>query len=92
MDYLFQEEQYRTEDQARLDAWRADEWSFIGIHALALLTFIRNGTATTAEIESAGLWGIESDSNQEYLDSVFKEECDELCAMLGQFENGYTVQ
>ena len=30
-DYLFQDPDYREQDQARLEAWRNDEWHFLGV-------------------------------------------------------------
>jgi hypothetical protein len=73
-DYLFQDEEYREEDQARLDAWKNDEWHGIGIRARADILIVRNGVGTTHTLTSAGLWGIESDSGEEYLSEVFEEE------------------
>ena len=33
LDYLFQYSEYHEQDQARLKAWRDDEWHFVGIRA-----------------------------------------------------------
>lgn len=74
-DYLFQEEDYREEDEARLQAWRDDEWHFVGIQARASVIIVRNGTGTIYTLTSPGLWGIESDSGEDYLSEVFNEEC-----------------
>lgn len=79
-DYLFQDEDYREQDQARLDAWRNDEWSFIGIQAVANIVIVRNGAGAIYTLTSPGLWGTESDSDPEYLDGIYKEECDTLKA------------
>jgi hypothetical protein len=32
-DYLFQDPDYRAEDEARLKAWLDDEWHSVGIRA-----------------------------------------------------------
>ncbi|MGA8756007.1 MAG: hypothetical protein WB611_06700, partial [Stellaceae bacterium] len=37
LDYLFQDPDYRKEDEARLKAWRNEEWHFVGIRARATL-------------------------------------------------------
>ena len=87
-DYLFQDEDNREEDQARLNAWRNDEWSFIGIRARATLFVpIGGGSFTTMELCSAGLWGIESDSGEEYLASVFEDEKGALVDQLATLGN-----
>ena len=79
-DYLFQDSDYAEQDTARLAAWQAGEWYFIGIVARATITLIRNGVGTRYMLESAGLWAIESDSSAEYLDEVYREECESLRA------------
>lgn len=79
-DYLFQDADYREQDQARLDAWNSDEWHFIGIQAEARCMLVRNGVGTFYEMKSAGLWAIESDSDSEYLLSVFQDEINALKA------------
>jgi hypothetical protein len=81
-DYLFQDDDYRAEDQARIEAWRADEWHFVGIQAVAHVLIVRNGTGTSYTLTSPGLWGIESDSGQDYFDEVFEEEKATLLADL----------
>ena len=47
-DYLFQDPDYREQDQARLDAWRNDEWHFLGIRAKATIkrNFLFANTST----------------------------------------------
>ena len=76
LDYLFQDEAYRTEDQERLDAFKRGEWHFIGIRCAATVTLANEqGTsATSYTLESAGRWGIESDSSESYLSEVFEDE------------------
>lgn len=73
-EYLFQDPDYKTEDQARLDAWQNDEWHFIGIQAKATCLIVRNGTGVYYTLTSPGLWAIESDSDESYLESVYEEE------------------
>lgn len=71
---------YRQQDLARLVAYRRGDWHMIGIRAKAQILVQRNGFGTWYEMESAGLWGIESDSGEEYLTEVFAEECATLRA------------
>lgn len=83
LEYLFQDEDYREADQARLDAWHIDEWSFIGIQAVATVRIVMNGCAIEHRITSGGLWAIESDSGEDYLTSVYN---DEVASLKSQIE------
>jgi hypothetical protein len=74
LDYLFQDPDYEEEDRARLEAFNAGEWSMIGIRAKASITIIRNGVGTIYTMTSAGLYGVESDSGEDYLNEIFEEE------------------
>lgn len=81
-DYLFQDEAYREEDKARLKAYRAGDWCFIGLRVRAEIDIVRDGTGTSHTLYSAGLWGIESDSGEDYLNSVAGDEIHEIVADL----------
>ena len=72
--YLFQDEEYREEDQSRLDAFNAGEWSFVGTQARADILIVRNGVGTTYTLTSAGLWGTESDADPAYFAEIYEEE------------------
>jgi hypothetical protein len=85
LDYLFQDPDYRRQDEARLAAWRNDEWHFVGIRARATINIPYGANPQcwiTAELLSPGLWGIESDSSDAYLQEVYREERDILVEML----------
>lgn len=72
-----------TEDAERIAAWRAGDFTMIGIRAKATVWVpIGGGSFTIHELTSAGLWGIESDSDADYLDSVYCEECASLLAAM----------
>jgi hypothetical protein len=76
---------YRRQDEARLAAWRNDEWHFVGIRARATINIPYGANPQcwiTAELLSPGLWGIESDSSDAYLQEVYREERDILVEML----------
>jgi hypothetical protein len=84
-EYLFQDPAYREEDQARLDAWRKDEWHFLGIRGQATIKIPYGANPDcwiTAELSSPGLWGIESDSGDPYFQEVYREEREILIGML----------
>lgn len=81
-EYLFQDDAYRAEDQARLDAWLRGDWHFFGIQARADIEIVENGTATLHSITSPGLWAIESDSSDEYLAETYSNERAQLEAHL----------
>ena len=68
--------------EERVKAYYAGDWEYIGIMARAVITVVKNGTGTIYIIESAGLFGIESDSEEEYLEEVFKEHKVELMSDL----------
>jgi hypothetical protein len=69
-----EERKYALQDKKRLEAYYNDEWYFIGIQAVAEIRI--NGISQT--ISSGGLYGIESDSGNEYFDEVFEEQKEEL--------------
>ena len=73
----------------RLDAFREGTWHLIGIQASANFLIPLGGQFVTQTVTSPGLWGIESDPDEAYLDQVFAEECASLAAMLGAI--GVTV-
>ena len=69
-----EERKYALQDKKRLEAYYNDEWYFIGIQAKAKIRI--NGISQT--INSGGLYGIESDSGDEYFDEVFEEQKEDL--------------
>ncbi len=64
----------------RIEAFKRGDWYMLGIRAVAIITIARPGHSTTYKLKSPGLWGIESDSDEAYRRSVFKEECNTLQA------------
>lgn len=73
--------------QDRMDAWEAGDWNYIGIQARALVMVVRNGVGTMLDFKSAGLWGTESDSGEEYLGEIFAEECEALKDIISALAN-----
>lgn len=66
----------------RLHAFRDGTWHLISIQASATLRIPHGRRVVSKTIISPGLWAIESDSGDEYLDQVFAEECANLASML----------
>lgn len=65
-----------AQDYARFEAFNRGDWHFIGVKARAEVVI----GDTIQTITSGGLWGIESDSDADYVTSVKK---DELSALVG---------
>lgn len=68
----------QDEFEERLAAYKNGEFTFVGVRAEADVTI--EGVAQT--LTSAGLWGIESDSGEEYFEEVAVEEYDSLRKVL----------
>ena len=60
------------------------EFEFVGIRAAVELPIPFGKDRILTRIESPGLWGIESDSGEDYLESVFQEESNILADMLAE--------
>jgi len=78
------ERQNAKQDKKRLEAYYNNEWHFVGVQAVAEIRI--DGLLQT--ISSGGLWGIESDSGDEYFDEIFEEEKKQLKDVLLQL--GFT--
>lgn len=66
----------------RMAAWAKGDWEFVGVIARADIAVpIGQGCFTSFTIDSAGLWGVESDAG-DYLDEVFEQEKAELLSNL----------
>jgi hypothetical protein len=68
----------RKLNQERLESFHRGDWHMRGLWVEA--DVIVGGTVQ--KIRSGGLWGIESDANREYLQSVAEEEYDALKSIL----------
>jgi len=63
------------QDYKRMEAGMRGEWCLIGIRAEAE---VRLTGDTVQRITSGGLWGIESDSGEEYFQNIHGEQLEEL--------------
>lgn len=70
------------EDYKRMEAYNKGEWGILGIRAQVTIRIRIDDQFILQVIESPGLWGIESDSDADYVDSVFVDECNTLTRML----------
>lgn len=64
--------------KARLAAWYADEWHYVGVVARAVIHIPIGGISfRVLELRSSGVWGIESDSG-DYIRQQYADERDTL--------------
>lgn len=80
-------EGFESEAQKRKDGYQRGDWHMVGVRAVADVTIVRKDRTATYTLRSPGVWGVESDSSEEYLQELFNEECtalradiDALCA------------
>ena len=58
------------------------EFNHIGVSAVVNLEIPIGNGSILQTIHSPGLWGIDSDNDEDYFNQVFEEETVTLCAML----------
>ena len=66
----------------RLAAFSEGAWHLVGIQAAATVLIPLGDHFVAQTVTSPGLFGIESDSGEDYFEAVFAEECASLAAML----------
>lgn len=71
---------YRAQDAERLADYHNGYWYCVGIVAEAKLRFAtpQGGWLNGPEVRSPGIWGIESDSGDDYFDEIGQDELAEL--------------
>ncbi len=70
---------YAMRDKERLDAYNRGVWEMIGIMAVATIHIpVHDGTAKIQTIDSGGLFGIESDSDDSYIQDIGREQIVEV--------------
>jgi len=74
--------------KGRLEAYRADKFELVGIRAFAEIEVLD----TIQYIRTPGLWGIESDSNTDYLNAIKVEELDKLSDLLAELGIKHELQ
>lgn len=79
------------EDYQRCEAYNRNEWWYVGIRAEAVIETSDEGSTWLRQaITSGGVWGIESDSDDEYFSEIGGEELDQLKGTL--LELGFTSE
>lgn len=74
--------QYKAAKE-RLQAFENGDWYYMGVRAKAFVHIpIGSRSFRMLELESSGLWGVESDSDASYLESIFADEREELLSQL----------
>lgn len=77
---------YRAQDAERLAAFNRGDWYCIGIRAKAVVSYpCGNGSRRLETFTSSGLWGIESDSDADYIKTVERDELSDLQDHLSKF-------
>ena len=75
----------QDEFEDRLEQFQNGDFDFVGIRASVEIKIPHGtGTVISHRITSPGLWGIESDSGDEYFRQVFREESEVLSSMLAE--------
>jgi len=74
---------YVRQDYERMESANRGDWCMLGIQAEAeFFISTRDITRVAGHVRSCGLWGIESDSDDSYLESVEKDELADLRSQL----------
>ena len=70
---------YAKQDKERLDAYNRGVWNIIGMRAVATIHIsIDNNIVKIQTIESGGLFGIESDSGDDYIEDIGRDQIAEV--------------
>ena len=69
--------EYKQKDKERLESY-GTFWFMLGIKAEAEYLIPNGSYAIIQNLHSGGLWGVESDSGKDYLESIENEQIDEL--------------
>ena len=69
---------YVRQDYERMESLNRGNWCFIGIRAEANVSIPSGSSSVESEVSSGGLWGIESDSDDSFLEETIQEELSNL--------------
>ena len=73
-----QPDQFDCYSQEDIERFRNDDWYFIAVFAVATIAHKIGEITTEYHVSSSGLYGIDSNSGDEYINEVFKEQKEEL--------------
>lgn len=68
--------------QSRYDEFMRGEWWRCGVKARAVIHHKTRGSVCTYTLESAGIWGVESDCDESALAALFESEKSELRGLI----------
>ena len=75
--------EYARQDEERLNAYKRGEWEMICIKAVATVHIpIFDNAIRVHTIDSGGLWGVESDNDESYLQEIEKDQINEVKEIL----------
>jgi hypothetical protein len=78
-------ERYQAQDAERLAAYYAGAWEMTGVRAKVTMHVPIGGNSFAVyTLTSPGLWGVESDADENYLAEVYREQCAELAQAVWQ--------
>jgi hypothetical protein len=78
--------EYGMQDYKRMERYNNQDWYFMGVRADAVVSYPVLGNSRRLEtMTSGGLWGIESDSEEDYIKEVEEEQIEDLKNHLAQF-------
>jgi hypothetical protein len=91
LDTLSELERGVVHDEGRANGYEKGEWWYIGVRARAIIhTNDGSGGWLVNTLHTAGLWGLESDSDERYLSAVGDNELDLLADLLREL--GFTAE
>jgi len=76
--------------EKRRGEYNRGDFSFVGVRAVAEIHMPmdrKRAVFITSRIRSPGVWGIESDSGEDYFNQVFEDETEILMTMLNSLRN-----
>ena len=77
--------EYGEDDYQRSESLNRGDWCFMGVYAVATVSRPVPHGFRLESLQSGGLWGIESDSGDEYFMEVARDELEDLRAHLDAF-------
>lgn len=79
------------EAQKRYDDFMSGALYWQGVKARAVIHHKSNRTITTYTMESAGVWGVESDCDEAHLQELFESECGELQGLIAAMRDAVYI-
>ncbi len=74
----------------RMEGFEQGYWNWCGVRAVATIYHKCNRTITQYSVESAGVWGVESDAPDAHLNELFTDQQSELEQLFTTMQSGIT--